>query len=77
MELINNLLGSYEHTFDELLRNIEYRDNRVYNLDTSYKNSLEIRKELEGTIKASKELEGEIEEKSKEYKKACNNELDL
>lgn len=76
-EHINNLLNSYEFTFDEIIRNLEYRNDKIYDIDTSYKKSLEVLKELEKTVKESKELEKEIETKSKEYKKNYDNDIEL
>lgn len=76
-EHITNLLNSYEFSFDDVVRHLEYRDNRVYNLDTSYKKSLEVLKELDKTVKESKELEKEISEKSKEYNKTHSAEMEL
>lgn len=74
---VNNLMGSYDLTFDELLRQVENRDNRIYSIDLSYKKSLEILKELDNLNKESKELENVIEEKVKEYNKINDDELDL
>ena len=74
---VNNLMGSYDLTFDELLRQIENRDNKIYSIDLSYKKSLEILKELDNLNKESKELENVIEEKVKEYNKINDEELDL
>lgn len=76
-EHINNLLNSYEFTFDNVIKHLEYRDNKVYDIDASYKKSLEVLKELEKTVKESKELEKEIETKSKEYKKNYDNDIEL
>lgn len=76
-EHINNLLNTYEFTFDNVIKHLEYRDNKIYDIDTSYKKSLEVLKELEKTVKESKELEKEIETKSKEYKKAYDNDIEL
>ena len=76
-EHITNLLNSYEFSFDDVIRHLEYRDNRVYDIDTSYKKSLEVKKELEKTVKDSIELEKEIETKTKEYKKSYDSDLEL
>ena len=74
---INNLLTSYDYSFNEVIRNLEYRDNKVYHLDTSYKKSLEVLKELDKTIIESQKLEKEIDTKAKEYKKNYDIEIEL
>ena len=65
------------YTFDDIIRHLEYRTNKVYDIDTSYKKSLEVMKELDKTVKESKELEKDIDTKTKEYKKTCDNEFEL
>lgn len=76
-EHINNILNSYDYAFDDVIRHLEYRDNKVYDIDTSYKKSLEVLKELGKTVNESKELELEIDKKAKEYKKSYSDEIEL
>ena len=76
-EHIQNLMGSYDYAFDDIIRQLEYRDNIVYKIDTSYDKSLTVLKELEETVKKSEELTKEIDEKSKEYKKLYDNDLEM
>lgn len=72
-EQIKNLLDSYNYSVDEVVHQIEIRDNRIHNIDTSYKQSLEVMKELEQTMIKSQELEIEIQEKTTEYKNIKEN----
>ena len=76
-EHISNLLNSYDYAFDDIIRHLEYRTNKVYDIDTSYKKSLEVMKELDKTVKESKELEKDIGVKTKEYKKHYDNDNDI
>lgn len=74
---VQNLMNGYDIALDDLLREIENRDNKIYNIDLSYKKSLEVLKELENTNKQAKEIKSKIEEKTKEYNKIKDDELDL
>lgn len=76
-EHINNLLNSYDVAFDSVINQLENRDNRIYNIDLSYKKSLEILKELDNANKEMKKVQGEIELKKKEYNKNLDDELDF
>ena len=76
-EHIQNLLNSYDTSFDMVINQLENRDNRIYNIDLSYKKSLEVLKVLEQTNKEAMKLEAEIKEKVKELKRVQANEFDL
>lgn len=60
-----------------MINQLENRDNRIYNIDLSYKKSLEILKELDNANKEMKKVQGEIELKKKEYNKSLDDELDF
>ena len=74
---IQNLLNSYDTSFDIVINQLENRDNKIYNIDLSYKKSLEVLKTLEQTNKEAIKLEAEIAEKVKELKKVQDDELDF
>ena len=74
---VQNLMNGYDISLDDLLREVENRDNKIYNIDLSYKKSLEILKEMDNVNKEAKELEEQIEQKTKEYSKISDEELDL
>lgn len=76
-EHIQNLMNSYDISFDDLLNQVENRDNRIYKLDLSYKKSLEILKEMDKINKETKQLEAEIELKRNIHKKEFDDELDF
>lgn len=76
-QYVQNLMNGYDIALDDMLREVENRDNKIYNIDLSYKKSLEILKEMDNVNKEAKELEEQIEQKTKEYSKISDDELDL
>lgn len=74
---VSSLHRIQKYAFDDVIRHLEYRDNKVYDIDTSYKKSLEVLKELGKTVNESRELELEIDKKAKEYKTSYSDEIEL